>query len=264
VAGVVLFLLALGAFTNGSAFTSAHPDGEGAFHALLPHAAMAWTFGAAFVAAIAALVAGSVRFWRDIGEEPGTFLTAGPFGQSVDDALRLKYLDGGGDGCTYPGEIPSGARKWFHHLTFYGFMLCFAATCVATLYHYVLGRHAPYPISSLPVILGTLGGIGLLIGPAGLLWLKRRRDPALASEGQTGMDAAFIVLLFVVSLTGLLLLALRETPAMGVLLAAHLGTVMGLFLTMPYGKFVHGIYRFTALVRYHVERRRPVPELGSE
>ena len=30
-------------------------------------------------------------------------------------------------------------RRRFHHLTFYGFVLCFAATCVATLYHYVLG-----------------------------------------------------------------------------------------------------------------------------
>jgi citrate/tricarballylate utilization protein len=51
---------------------------------------------------------------------------------------------------------------------------------------------------------------------------------------------------------------------MGVLLAVHLGAVMALFLTLPYGKFVHAIYRFTALVRYHVERRRPVAELASE
>jgi citrate/tricarballylate utilization protein len=72
------------------------------------------------------------------------------------------------------------------------------------------------------------------------------------------------VLLLLVSSTGLLLLALRETAAMGILLAAHLGAVMAFFLTLPYGKFVHAVYRLAALVRFHVERRRPVAELGSE
>jgi len=51
------------------------------------------------------------------------------------------------------------------------------------------------------------------------------------------------------------LLLLRETAAMGPLLALHLGVVFALFITMPYGKFVHGIYRFVALVRYARERK---------
>jgi citrate/tricarballylate utilization protein len=42
---------------------------------------------------------------------------------------------------------------------------------------------------------------------------------------------------------------------MGDLLALHIGIVFALFITMPYGKFVHGIYRFMALVRYAKETR---------
>jgi len=51
---------------------------------------------------------------------------------------------------------------------------------------------------------------------------------------------------------------------MGVLLALHLGAVLALFLMLPYGKFVHALYRFAALVRYHSERRRPPPSFGAE
>ena len=93
---------------------------------------------------------------------------------------------------------------------------------------------------------------------------QHRRDPELVDPKQTGMDVGFLVLLFLISLTGLALLFLRETRAMGVLLAVHLGVVLALFLTLPYGKFVHALYRFAALVRFHIERRRPLPEIGSE
>ena len=147
------------------------------------------------------------------------------------------------------------SRRRFHHFTFYGFLLCFASTTVAAIYHFT-GRIAPYPYLSLPVALGTLGGIGLLIGPAGLYGLKRRRDINIVDTQQDGMDLSFLVLLFLTSLTGLLLLVLRQSAAMGMLLRIHLAIVLGLFLTLPYGKFVHGIYRSAALVRSVLETAR--------
>ena len=104
------------------------------------------------------------------------------------------------------------------------------------------------------MLLGTAGGIGLLAGPVGLLLAKRRRDPALRAEAQRGMEAAFTLMLLATGATGLLLLALRTTAAMGALLALHLGVVLALFATLPYGKFVHGLYRFAALVRAAGER----------
>jgi citrate/tricarballylate utilization protein len=245
-------------------FFSAWSDAEGSFYAVLPHNLMAGVFTAVFAFVIVAFLMSFARFWPDMGEETLEFVKAPSLTNATWDAMGLRYLDGGGDGCTYPDAKPSFARRNYHHLTFYGFLLCLAATTVATIYHYVFGWKAPYPFYSLPVVLGTLGGIGLLVGPVGLLALKYQRDPELGDPTQRGMDSGFLVLLFLVSLTGLLLLFLRETRAMGVLLSIHLGVVLALFLTMPYGKFVHALYRFAALVRFHIERRRPLPEIGSE
>ena len=36
-------------------------------------------------------------------------------------------------------------------------------------------------------------------------------------------------------------------------MAVHLGIVVGLFVTMPYGKFVHAIFRYAALVKNAIE-----------
>ena len=264
VACTTLLLLAMAFAVDRSVLLAAHPDSEGAFYAVISHRTMAWAFGVVFAFVLIVLGVGAARFWRDTQEQWRDLARPVPFGQSVGDVLQLKYLAGGGDGCTYPDERPSHLRRWFHHFTFYGFLLCFAATCVATVYHYGLGWKAPYPFWSAPVVLGTLGGIGLLIGPAGLLWLKRIRDPALAATRDGGMDVAFLLLLWLSAATGLALLAWREAPGMALLLALHLATIMALFLTLPYGKFVHALYRFAALVRYHLERKRPLPELGTE
>lgn len=262
VAGMaLLFMLMAG---DSSRLFAAYTDAQGAFYALMPHGVMAGLFGVVFLFVLASLAMSFARFWSDTGERVAEFVAPPALSSATWDAAGLRYLDGGGDGCTYPDEKPSFARRRFHHFTFYGFMLCFAATAVGTIYHYVFGIHAPYPFWSLPVILGSLGGLGLIIGPVGLLWLRHVRDPDLGDRTQTGMDVAFIALLLLTSVTGLALLALRETRGMGVALAIHLGAVLALFVTLPYGKFVHALYRFAALVRFHIERRRPLPETGTD
>ena len=253
------FLVFTGWLAGPARFFAPWSDAEGSFYAVLPHGVMASIFLLVSAFVLVSFLASFVRFWPDMGEEALEFVKAPQLSGATWDAMGLKYLDGGGDGCTYPDAAPSFARRTYHHLTFYGFLLCFAATSVATIYHYVFGWKAPYPVYSLPVILGVLGGVGLLVGPVGLISLRGRRDPDLVDEKQDGMDLGFLYLLFLTSATGLLLLFLRETRVMGVLLATHLGVVLALFLTLPYGKFVHALYRFAALVRFHIERRRPLP-----
>ncbi len=225
-------------------------SGPGAFYRLMPHNTMAALFGGVFFYAIVAMAMSMRSFSRAIGVPSA----AKPLGKAGHDAATLKYLDGGGVGCSVDDTQAKDRRRLWHHFAFYGFLLCFASTSVATLYHYVLHREAPYPVWDLPVVLGTLGGIGLIVGPIGLLHARWTRDPAVYDESRTGMDTAFTLLLLLTSVTGLALLVLRETPVMGTLLAVHLGVVFALFLTMPYSRFVHGLYRYAALARYARER----------
>jgi citrate/tricarballylate utilization protein len=256
---LALFLVLAAAMQTASV---AMPAGR-SFYSVFPHNLMVAMFGPVFLFAVLALGVGVHRFWRELA--PGRASGAASV-EAVHNVLSLKYLDGGhGEGCNEADDRFTLARRRFHHFTFYGFMLCFAATCVATLYHYVLGRHAPYALSSLPVLLGTAGGIGLLIGPAGLLWLNLQRDPLHGEPAQRPMDRGFIALLLLTSASGLALLAWRDGTAMPTLLALHLGAVMALFLTMPYGKFAHGVFRAAALLKWSIERRQPSRlRLGSE
>ncbi|RKU01116.1 tricarballylate utilization protein TcuB [Burkholderia sp. Nafp2/4-1b] len=250
-AAALALFLQLGVTMHGSLLNG--PVG-GNFYAIFPHNLLAVMFGSVFGVAMLALGIGVTRFWRDVSA--GT--ANGPaVAEAAKHALALTYLDGGhGDGCNESDDAFTLARRRFHHFTFYGFMLCFAATVVATFYHYALGLHAPYAFLSLPVLLGTTGGIGLLIGPAGLLWLNVRRATERTDPKQRPMDRGFIALLMLVSASGLALLAWRDSSAMACLLAIHLGVVMALFATLPYGKFAHGIFRCAALLKSSIEKRQ--------
>ena len=249
--GLALFLL-LALARNGSLW---HAPMAGDFYAVFPHNLLVAMFAPVFAFACAALAIGVTRFWREVSPGAGSAVAAR---EAAGNVLTLKYLDGGhGEGCNDADDRFTLWRRRFHHLTFYGFMLCFAATCVATVYHYVFGWHAPYDFGSVPVVLGTVGGIGLLVGPAGLMWLDVRRDPQHGAKAEKALDRGLLTLLLCVGATGLALLAFRHAGAMALLLAVHLGFVMSLFLTMPYGKFAHGFYRAAALLKWSIERRQP-------
>jgi citrate/tricarballylate utilization protein len=251
VAAVLILVLLL---QGPKALLSAQ-HGEGTFYRVVPYLAMVLPALGITLYGLAVLLIGAVRFWRDTRGSLAEMLDRSAFWRAAEDALSLRYLRGGGDGCNYPDAAFSHARRRLHHLVFYGFLLDFAATTVAAIYDHLLGWVAPYPLVSLPVVLGTVGGVVLLVGAGGLLWLKWSSDREPADRPMAAMDVAFLMALLLTSLSGLLLLGLRDTPAMGILLAIHLGLVAALFITMPYGKFAHLFYRYAALIRNAVEER---------
>ena len=257
-AALALFLV-LAAASQGTLWR-ALPEGD--FYRVFPHKLMVGLFLPVFVFVVCALAVGVRRFYAGL-QAGATGVAAAA--EAARDALTLKYLDGGhGDGCNEADDAFTLARRRAHHLVFYGFMLCFAATCVATLYHYALQRVAPYGWTSWPKLLGGGGGIALAIGSAWLWRLHRARHRQHVEPTQAGMDRGLIALLFLVAVSGLVLALARSTAAMPLLLSLHLASVLALFLTLPYGKLAHGAYRVAALLKWAIERRRPPALDGGE
>jgi citrate/tricarballylate utilization protein len=226
-------------------------DGPGAFYAVISEPVMVGVASVTFLFALLALGMGFCNFWRDTGGGP--VWRWRPLQRALGDVLSLRNLGGGGHGCNDRDVSFSQTRRIAHQAMFYGFFFCFASTCTAAFYEHVMGQIAPYPFISVPVLLGTVGGVGMVVGTAGLLWVKAARDPAPVEKAVQGADYALLLLLFLAACTGLLLLGLRHTMAMGMLLALHLGVILSLFLVLPYSKFVHGIYRSAALLRNAAE-----------
>jgi citrate/tricarballylate utilization protein len=212
---------------------------------------------------IIAMAMGARSYIRATGGTGGGFAPA-PASEAAIDIVTLRNLGGGGHGCNDLDDGFSMRRRWLHQALFGGFMLCFAATCTGTIYHYVLGWYSPHAFLSLPVQLGTWGGVLMMIGAAGLAQVKIVTDPGPVAQKVVGGEFAILALLFLIAATGLLLLAIRHTGAMGIMLALHLGLVFAFFLAMPYSKMVHGIYRGIALLRHAKEKRAagPAPAAG--
>ena len=249
IVAVAGFLVAVST-SMGSAFFEVH-TGEGAFYEVVPHGVIVALFVAAFAYGVGALLLSVRRYWRAIGGGPLRLSHLAAAGKS---ANTLEYLDGGGVGCMNADEHPDDTRRFYHHLTYYGFAACLAATTLAAVLESGLGSTAPYAWYHPVVVLGVIGGLGLLVGPAGLLKAKQERDVDLTDPGSRSMEVAFLAMLMLLSATGFGVLILRATVVMPLLLAIHLGVVFAFFVTMPYGKFVHGFYRYAALVKDRQER----------
>lgn len=259
--GVVGFFIALifGSvlMVQGSEVLFEANSEEGAFFQVIPYYAM--VIPAMIISGFGAvsLLIGGLKFWRSTGSTIRELFDWTSLSKATKDAFGLKYMKGGNQGgCFYPDWKTSNARRYAHHLVFYGFISMTISTTLAAIYHNVFHMDAPYPYLSPPVIFGAVGGVMTTIGVAGLFYLKSKQDHDPANDRMLAIDRIFLMMLLTASLSGLVLMVLRDTALMGTLLTIHLGFVAGFFLTLPYGKFAHVVYRYAALIRYQVEQRQ--------
>ncbi|MBK1648634.1 tricarballylate utilization 4Fe-4S protein TcuB [Rhabdochromatium marinum] len=254
---ILCSLLGIWLIPGASLLTSAQMPGD--FYQIVPFPIMAGLAGLSLGWALLAISISLSRYWRAISHQA----PAGPLTWSqltatlrglLADVVKLRNLQGGGIGCTDSHSRLAPARRWLHQLLVLGLLSCLAATLAAAFWHHVLEQLAPYPLSSPPVVLGLLGGLLMLSASLGLLWIKRHTNPlALTPEGRAA-DQVLIALLLIVVLTGLALLLWRATPAMGLLLLVHLGSVYGFFVLLPASKLVHAGYRLLTLLRLRLDR----------
>jgi len=218
------------------------------FYQYLSHSLMVLVFTPAFLLPLFAIALSIRRYWKDTG---GTRLHARHWKSAFADMASMKNLSGGqGQGCNFEDtDRYSNARRYWHQLTVLGFLLCFLSTSTATVLHYLFDMPAPYAWYSLPKLFGVSGGVALTIGCGGLAFLKTQSDPGLGAAKVWGAEMAFVLLLGLTGLTGLVLYALTGTAWVSGALAVHLGFVLTLFLLLPYSKMVHGFFRMAALLR---------------
>jgi citrate/tricarballylate utilization protein len=244
----------VGAVHGLSKLTHSH-RGPGAFYELIAYVWLVVPGAVAGAFVVAAIAAGGWASVRDSDVPFRAFFDLKANLKAVTDVLGLANLRGGGGGCHDDEMSPSATRRRLHNLVFYGFLLMVASTTSAAIQQEFLDRDPPYSLLSVPVILGTLGGIATVVGCAGFAVVGQRAADAWKAAESRKRDRTFGVLLMLTAGSGLLLLALRSTPLLGLMLVVHLGIVGVFFIALPYSKFVHAAYRYLALVRFHVESR---------
>ncbi len=217
------------------------------FYDVMSHAIMVAIFLPLFLLPIFMLVYGLYRYWRYLGGN----VSVAKLLSSIRSAMTLKNLSGGeAHGCNFEKRNQfSGARKWAHHLMFYGFLLCFLATSLGTIWHYALDYPAPYPLWSAPKLSGLIGGVFMVIGGLWMMALKHQSDPELSDPKTHTSEYAFILLLVIVAASGLALNGFGASDALRFWLAFHLASVATLFILTPYSKMAHGFYRLIAMMK---------------
>jgi citrate/tricarballylate utilization protein len=147
-----LFVLFAFIFHGPSALFYAY-EGTNSFYRIIPYPLIVWPFSLLGLYVLVSLLKGFMRFWNEMRGRTRDLLDvkAHLCAIAIRETLQLKYLDGGGVGCIYPGERFSRIRKWFHHQVFYGFMLCLFATAIASIHHHFFSHAALYPSWYLPL-----------------------------------------------------------------------------------------------------------------
>jgi quinone-modifying oxidoreductase subunit QmoC len=233
----ILFWIALLAGTGHLAL----PPEFHAYEQLVPHGMLYGVFfPVAGWAVLASWVSGR-RFWSMLG---ATSPRSGPFLRNLVPVLTEISNHKRFRTCS------TGRPRFAGHLLLmWGFVGAAVTSGLLIVGIYVQSLPMPLGLLHPYKILGNLSAVLLVVGGT-LLVVNRVRDGKKAGSS-TAFDTYFLTVVALVIVTGVLSevarLALSTEFAFAVYIT-HLGLVLNLFITFPYSKFAHLLYRPLAMV----------------
>jgi quinone-modifying oxidoreductase subunit QmoC len=154
--------------------------------------------------------------------------------------------------------VDARPRRSGHLLLVFGFLGALLTTTLLGVAMDLLGTRTPLPQTHFIKLLGNVSAVLLVIGT---VWLVSNRAGSGSSAGRwVAFDTFFLSLVagVVFSGVGAELGRMFLSPAAALAIyVLHLGTVLSLFLTFPFSKFAHALYRTLAMAheRLTAERR---------
>ena len=199
-----------------------------------------------------ALFTSGMKFWKMMGDKQarsGNFIGA-IIGVFIAIALHNQFSS-----C----DRGVAKRRWGHFLVMWGFIGAAVTSGFAVVYLYRdtvffswlnLQYAYPVPITHWVKLLGNFSAIILVIGGI-LLFVNRMAASDRLVGATTAFDRFFLWVVLAVIGTGVFTEIFRFMaldPMVGLTVyIVHLGVVLCLFLTLPYSKFAHILYRTLAM-----------------
>jgi quinone-modifying oxidoreductase subunit QmoC len=242
---IIFWVVLLGA-TTGLAIPEVQnlPALEGRFHyeEFVPHSLIYIVYTSVTVLVVGAMWSSGRKFWKMMGantEREGSFFGA-LTGVVVDIATHSKFSS-----CDH--GVPK--RRWGHFLVMWGFVGAAVTSGILVIYMYGLHMY-PLPLDHWVKWLGNISALALVIGGV-LLFVNRLKIGDKLVGQTTAFDRFFLMTVLGVIGTGVLTEGFRFVAVPVTIACAmyvlHLGAVLTLFITVPYSKFAHILYRTLAM-----------------